>query len=214
MQRPRLWTWHLSPFSGKVRVVLEEKGIDAELLEIHPVKRPPRLRELNPTNRVPVLEVDGRAIRESSVICEYLEEAYPDPPLWPADAALRGWARGWTRYIDDELNTNYFLGMRKQSFGKDDADPEDIVARLHGRLPLRFASLEAVLGEHGGPWLCGEQFTLADVAAMPLAVRLAAWSPELVPDAAAAPRVTAWFEALRARPSALAIETRGEPVAA
>jgi glutathione S-transferase len=214
MESPRLWTWHLSPFSGRVRVVLEEKGIEAELLEIHPVKRPPRLRELNPTNRVPVLEVNGMALRESSVICEYLEEAYPDPPLWPADPVLRGWARGWTRYIDDEASVNYFLGMRKASFDKSDSDPDDIVERLHGRLPARFATLDAVLGEHDGPWLCGEQFTLADVAAMALAVRLPAWSPALVPRADTTPRVAAWFEALRGRPSSQAIEARGEPVEA
>jgi glutathione S-transferase len=214
MTPPRLWTWHLSPFSGKVRVVLVEKGIAADLLEIHPVKRPERLRALNPTNRVPVLEVDGTALRESSVICEYLEEAYPDPPLLPADAALRGWARGWTRYIDDEATTNYFLGMRKQSFGKADGDPDDIVERLHGRLSSRFATLETLLGAHDGPWLCGEQFTLADVAAMPLAVRLPAWSPALAPDEGATPRVAEWFAALRGRPSSAAIEARGERVEA
>lgn len=91
----RLWTWDLSPFPGKVRLALAEKGIEAEMLEIHPVRRPARLRELNPVNRVPVLEVDGTALRESSVICEYLEETHPEPALWPVDAALRGWARGW-----------------------------------------------------------------------------------------------------------------------
>jgi glutathione S-transferase len=213
MSGPRLWSWHLSPFSGKVRVALAEKGLEIEMLEIDPVKRPARLRELNPSNRVPVLEVDGKGLRESTVICEYFEDTHPDPPLWPADPELRGWARGWMRYIDDEASVNYFLGMRKQSFGTADGDPDDIVERLHGRLPSRFATLDAVLGEREGPWLCGRQFTLADIAAMALAVRLPAWSPALQPDAAATPRVAAWFEELRARPSAAAIESRGEPVA-
>jgi glutathione S-transferase len=210
----RLWSWHLSPFAGKVRVVLAEKGMQPELVEIHPVKRPPRLRELNPLNRVPVLELDGTALRESTVICEYLDELEPQPPLWPTDPVLRAWGRTWLKYVDDELTTNYFLGMRKASFGKADDDPDDIVERLHGRLPSRFATLDAALGVHDGPWLCGEQFTLADVAAMALAVRLPAWSAPLAPDAEATPRVAAWFDALRERPSAAAIEARGEPVVA
>lgn len=208
---PRLWTWQLSPFAGKVRIALAEKGVEVELIEVHPVKRPERLRELNPTNRVPVLEVDGHALRESSVICEWIEETHPDPPLWPADPALRGWARGWARYIDDELAVNYFLGMRKQAFGKDEHDPEDIVARLHGRLARRFETIERTLGAHDGPWLCGEQLTLADLAGMALAVRLATWSPELQPDPDATPRVAAWMRALRERPSAAAVDAKGEP---
>jgi len=66
MAPPRLWSWQLSPFAGKVRVAFAQKGIEVELVEIDPRHRPARLRELNPTNRVPVLEVDGAAIREST----------------------------------------------------------------------------------------------------------------------------------------------------
>lgn len=212
MSALRLWSWRMSPFAGKARAAFAEKGVEVELLEVHPVKRPARLRELNPTNRVPVLEVGDHPIRESSVICEWVEETYPDPPLWPADVDLRAWARGWGRYVDDEIAVNYFLGMRKQAFGADDADPEDIVERLHGRLPRRFAALETALDRHDGPWLAGEQFTLADLGGMAVAVRLPEWSPPLQPDPEATPLVAAWMQALRERPSAAAIDAAGEPV--
>jgi glutathione S-transferase len=56
---PRLWSWHLSPFAGKVRIAAAVTGTELDLIEIDPVQRPPRLRELNPAGRVPVLEVDG-----------------------------------------------------------------------------------------------------------------------------------------------------------
>lgn len=214
MNRLRLWSWRLSPYAGKARAAVAEKGVDVELLEIHPVKRPPRLKELNPFNRVPVLEQGDLVLRESSVICEWLEETHPDPPLWPADAGLRGWGRTCVHTIEDTLVTPFFVGMRKMAFGKADDDPEDVVERLHGRLPAGWALLEDALGRHEGPWLTGEQFTLADLSGLALAVRLPEWAPQLQPDAATHPRAAAWLDALRARPSAAAIDQAGEPVAA
>jgi glutathione S-transferase len=208
---PRLWTFRSSPFAGKARAAFAEKGVPVELIEIHPVKRPARLKELNPVNRVPVLELadEAIAIRESSIICEWLEETHPDPPLWPSDPALRGWARGWAKYVDDTVTADFFLGMRKLAFGKDPDDPEDIVERLHARVARHWPRLEAALDTHEGPWLCGEQFTLADLTALPAAVRLPQWAPQLQPDPATAPLVTAWLEALRARPSAAAVDAAG-----
>ena len=186
-----------------------EKGVDVELVEIHPVRRPPRLKELNPVNRVPVLELNGVAIRESSTILEWLEETHPDPPLWPSDPALRGWARGWARYLDDHLLTNFFLGMRKLAFGKEPDDPEDIVQRLHRRLPRHWPVLEAALAERDGPWMTGDQFSYVEVTGVPLAVRLPEWMPQLQPDPQATPLVTQWLTALRDRPSAAQVDAAG-----
>lgn len=210
MTPPRLWTFRTSPFAGKVRVAFAEKGVEVALVEIHPARRPERLRQLNPSNRVPVLEVGDVPIRESSVICEWLEETHPEPPLWPADPTLRGWARGWGRYIDDTITTDFFTGMRKLAFGRADDDPEDVVERHLGRLAPRWPALEQALGRHPGPWLAGEDYSHADLAAMAVAVRLPEWNPPLLPDADEHPRIAVWFEALRARPSAAAIDHRGE----
>lgn len=211
---PRLWSFRASPFAGKVRVALAEKGIDYELLEIHPVKRPADLRELNPMNRVPVLDDAGVIVRESGVIFEYLEETRPQPPLWPADPGLRAFGRAWAKYVDDGLGVNYFLGMRKMAFGKAAEDPDDIVEQLHERIPRQWARLEEALDAHEGPWLCGEAFTYADIAAMPVALRIPEWTPALVPDAAEHPAVCAWLDALRARPSSAEIDRAGEKVPA
>jgi glutathione S-transferase len=210
-ETPRLWSFRLSPFAGKARAAFAEKGVDVELVEIHPVRRPDRLRELNPANRVPVLEVGGYAVRESSVIIEWLEETHPDPPLWPADAAARAWARGMGRYVDDALAANYFLGMRKTAFGLADDDPPDVVERLHARMTRPWTVVEEALGRQDGPWLMGETFTYADLSGLALAVRLPEWTPHLQPEH---PRAAAWLDALRARPSAAAIDRSGEPVEA
>jgi glutathione S-transferase len=205
----RLWTFRTSPMAGKARAAFAEKGLEVELMEVHPARRPARLRELNPLNRVPVLEVDGHAIRESAVILEWLEDVHPEPAMWPDDPARRAEARAWARYIDDSLLSNFFLAMRKLAFGRDEGDPEDIVERMHARVPRQWPRLEAALSASGGPWLMGESFTYADLTAMPLAVRLPEWAPQLAPDPHEFPLVAAWLQALRERPSAAAIDAAG-----
>jgi glutathione S-transferase len=215
MPVPRLWSWSLSPFAGKARIVLAEKGIEVELLEIDPRNRPQRLRQLNPAGRVPVLEVDGTGIPESTVICEWAEEMRPDPPLWPQDPTARAAARGLLAWLDDALTGSFFLSMRREAFGLEPTDHPDVVQTLRARLARNWPVLEARLALHDGTWLLpGREPTLLDLAAIPLAVRLPEWKPELEPDPNAQPRTEAWLAALRARPSAVEVGRRGEPVAA
>jgi glutathione S-transferase len=213
MSTPVLWSWNLSPFAGKVRVAFAEKGVEVELIEIDPVQRPARLAELNPTNRVPVLEVDGVGIRESSAICDWLEETHPEPALWPADPARRASARGLMRWVDDELTVNFFGSIRKESFGPERSDHPEIITIMQRRFVKRWPVLEAMLERSGSDWLAGgEEPTYADLAAAPLAVRLPSWKPEMQPDADACPRASAWLEALRSRPSAAAVKQKGKPL--
>lgn len=210
---PRLWSWHLSPFAGKVRIAFAVKGVAVELLEVHPVKRPERLRELNPSNRVPVLEVGDVAIRESTPICDWLEDTHPSPSLWPADPAERAAARGRMKWLEDELMVPFFLAIRLESFGLGPTDHPDAVEHLRDRLSKRWKPFEAVLGETEGTWLMGgEEPTLADLAALPLAVRLEEWRPDLAPSPDDYPRAAAWLEALRAHPTAPEVDRKGERV--
>jgi glutathione S-transferase len=116
-----------------------------------------------------------------------------------------------SRYVDDALAANYFLGMRKTAFGLADDDPPDVVERLHARMTRPWTVLEEALGRHDGPWLMGGAFTYADLSGLALAVRMPEWTPHLQPGADATPRVAAWLEALRARPSAAAIDQAGAP---
>ncbi len=215
MSSLRLWSWHLSPFSAKVRIACAEKGVALELLEIDPRNRPARLRELNPTATVPVLEVDGQAIRESSAICEWIEEAHPDPALWPTEPAARAAGRGLLRWVDDELTVNFFLAARKAAFGVARSDHPEIVEILRRRLVQRWPDAERLLERGGGNWLLGgPEPSLADLGALPLAVRLPVWAPELAPDASSHPLTCAWLERLRGRPTAAEVDRRGEAVSA
>src|SRR5438093_1122357 len=77
------------PYCARVRIVLAEKGVEFETVEIDLDDRPAWIYEKNVTGRVPVLEEDAFVLPESAVIMEYLEERYLEPPLLPADAAAR-----------------------------------------------------------------------------------------------------------------------------
>jgi len=210
----KLWSFQFSPFAGKVRAALSEKGVDYEILEINPRERPTRLRELNHFNRVPVLEVDGAVLTESAIICDWIEETYPDPALWPEDPAARAEARATAYWVDEQVTKVFFAGMIKKSRGLAEGDPADIVEQLQAKIVRRWPMIEAMLAKHGGPWIAGNEFTYADLGAMPDAVRIPQWVPELAPDPAETPLVAAWFEALRSRPSAAAIEAKGAEVVA
>ena len=80
--------------------------------------------------------------------------------------------------------------MRKLAFGKDPDDPEDLTEQRHEKFLRRLEKFEPTLAERGGPYVCGETFTYADLSAIALAVRLPQWTPHLVErvDALAAPR--------------------------
>jgi glutathione S-transferase len=210
MSTPVMWSWHLSPFSGKARIALAFKQVEVQLLEINPAKRPAALRALNPSNTVPVLVIGDVAIRESTPICEWAQESGPGPSLWPADPAERARARGLLRWVDDELSVNFFLSMRKEAFGLAPTDHPDLVNTLRTTLVKRWKALDALLAASGGPWLNpGDEPTLTDLAALPLAVRLTAWKPELAPDAEQHPRAAAWLRTLAEHPLAVEVDRRG-----
>ena len=90
---PALELYHnaLSSCSQKVRLVLAEKGLDFESRDVNLVtgeQHAPDYVKLNPNHVVPTLVHDGRVLIESSLINEYLEDAFPKPALWPADFPL------------------------------------------------------------------------------------------------------------------------------
>ena len=93
--------------AAKVRLVLAEKKLDWEGRYLDILKGDqfdPDYMKLNPKAVVPTLQDDGAIIVESSVICEYLDDAFPDPSLKPADPASRARMRLWMKAVDDELN--------------------------------------------------------------------------------------------------------------
>ena len=170
------------PYCARVRIALAEKGIEYETVEIDLDDRPAWIYEKNPLGRVPVLEEDTFVLAESAVIDEYLDDRYPDPPLWPADPAERGLGRLLV-FRFDELSKPYYALRR----GDDGAGE-----RLYSAL----AALDAVL--QGQEFLSGREFGLADIAYAPWILRA---RDRMEVDVSRFPALDEWVGRLEQRPS-------------
>jgi glutathione S-transferase len=180
------------PYCARVRIVLAEKDVEYEPIEIDLADRPAWIYEKNSTGRVPVLEEDGWLLPESAVIMEFLDERYPEPPLLAADAADRALARLWIFRHDDFTKPYYALRR-----GEDDA-----AARFDAEL----AKLDAALTLR--PWLGGSEYGLADIAYVPWVLRARDMLGVALDRFSA---VAAWLDRLVERPS---IAMEAEVVAA
>jgi len=170
------------PYCARVRISLAEKGIEYETVEIDLDDRPAWIYEKNPLGRVPVLEEDTFVLAESAVIDEYLEDRYPDPPLWPADPGERALGRMLV-FRFDELSKPYYAVRR----GEDGA---------RERLDVALATLDAIL--QGQSLLSGREFGLADVAYVPWILRA---RDRMDVDLERFPALAEWVGRLEHRPS-------------
>jgi len=126
---------YVSPYVRKVLVFLETKGIDYEIDPIAPFVGNEEFARLSPLRRVPVL-VDGELVlTDSSVICQYLEDKFPDPSLYPRDIADRARARWLEEYADTRLADGliwrlfYEISIKKRTTGQ----PADEAVVRHAR---------------------------------------------------------------------------------
>jgi glutathione S-transferase len=170
------------PYCARTRIVLAEKGIEYETVEIDLDDRPAWIYEKNPLGRVPVLEEGEFVLPESAVINEYLEERYPEPPLWPEDPGERAFGRLLV-FRFDQLSKPYYALRRR----------EDGAAE---RLNAELAKLNTVLDAR--PYLSGRDFGLADVAYVPWIVRA---RDRMGLELGAFGALSEWLERLSARPS-------------
>jgi glutathione S-transferase len=143
------------PYCARVRIVLAEKDVEFEAIEIDLSDRPAWIYEKNSTGRVPVVEEDGWVLPESAVIMEFLEERYPGPALLAADPADRALARLWI-FRQDDFTGPYYELRRGEEGGAERFDAE--LAKLDAALAVR-------------PWLGGAEYGLADIAYVPWVLR-------------------------------------------
>jgi glutathione S-transferase len=170
------------PYCARARIVLAEKGIEYEPIEIDLTDRPAWIYEKNSTGRVPVLEEGGWLLPESAVIMEFLEERYPEPPLLPPDPADRAFVR-LLIFRDHELTDPYYAFRRGEEGGREELD-------------AMLRALDIVLGER--PYLGGAEYGLADIAYVPWLLRA---RDMLGVDLNGFPSLTAWLARLEERPA-------------
>lgn len=200
----KLYDFLPCPFGQKVRIVLAEKGLSYELVQIDLPQgehRKPDFLRLNPFGRVPVLVDEDTTIYDSTTIAEYLEDEYPEPPLLPAvgSSALRARARTWEDFADSSFTPQ--VGQLMGEMGK----PE------HERDPARLQrvqkSIERVLDflnhELQGQEFLASQFSVADIAFVP---RLVVLKDLGLDPAINRANVDAWLRRMIERPSILSLE--------
>jgi glutathione S-transferase len=173
------------PYCARVRIVLAEKQLEYEAIQVDLENRPPWIYEKNATGRVPVVEEDGWLLPESAVIMEYLEERHPEPALLAADPADRALAR--LRIFRHDAFTTPYYGVRR---GDESAQPlfEEQLERLDLMLEAQ-------------PWLGGSAYGLADIAYVPWILRA---RQLLGVDFAPYPALRDWVARMLERPAVAA----------
>jgi glutathione S-transferase len=112
--RVRVVGSYLSPYVRKVLVCLHVKGLDYEIDPIVPFMGDERFTALSPLRRVPVLVDDRVALADSSVICQYLEDRYPEPALYPHDVVERARARWLEEFADTRMGDVFIWRLFNQ----------------------------------------------------------------------------------------------------
>ena len=145
-----------------MRLALAEKGVPAEQIEIDLKKKPASFAQISPNGGVPLLLHGEVKLWESTVINEYLDEVFPDPPLMPASLPERALARIWIKFADDRLySATHSLIFTRGA----DARRRRMVEMLDSVWILENELMAKRLG--GGPYVFGDCFTLADIALYP-----------------------------------------------
>ncbi|MEM9623122.1 MAG: glutathione S-transferase family protein [Pseudomonadota bacterium] len=223
----------LSSCSQKVRMVLHEKGLsyDSNVIDLQKGEQfAADYVKLNPNAVVPTLIDNNQVLIESTLINEYLDDAYPDVSLKPADPATRHTMRHFCKQIDDALHPacgilTYAIGARPGLLARPKAEVDALVANIPN--PARRAARRSVI-DHGvaapefrsamlthralfdraedmlatADWLAGPQLTLADCALMPYVVRVDHLGQGA--EVTSRPHLQHWYEAIQARTSFVA----------
>jgi glutathione S-transferase len=193
----------LSPFVRKLRLCLLEKGLDYQLEIVTPFGQPDWYRELNPLGRIPAFRDGDLTLADSSVICQYLEEQYPQrPALFGRGAAQKAIVRWLEKYGDYELAPLCTFGVFRNRLLKptmlgQSCDEEAVQNALTNKLPKHFDYLEQSLGD--AEYFVGDSLTQADLAIYTQLQNME-HGGELL-DAERWPRLAAHYRRIQARES-------------
>jgi maleylacetoacetate isomerase/maleylpyruvate isomerase len=164
----KLYTYFRSSAAYRVRIALNLKRVSYEAVPVNLLKGEQReagYKILNPQKRVPSLDIGEATLVQSPAILEYLDEAYPEPPLLPMGAVNRAKVRAIASLIACDihpLNNSGTLGYLKNRLGHDQAAADEWYAHW---VREGFDAIEAMLGP--GPYAFGPKITLADVYLVP-----------------------------------------------
>ena len=157
-----LYSGITDPFSHRCRIVLYEKGMDFEIIDVDLMNKPEDLAVMNPYNRTPVLVERDLVLYESNIINEYIDERFPHPQLMPADPVMRARTRLFLFNFEREL----FVHVQTLENSNNQKAMEKARATIRDRL----TQLSPIMLKN--KYMLGDDFSMLDVALAPLLWRL------------------------------------------
>ena len=150
-------------YSHRVRMVLAEKGVAVDIIDVDPSHKPEDLAEINPYNSLPTLLDRDLVLYEANVIMEYLDERCPHPPLLPVYPVQRALSRLWITRVEKEWSGR--LDVLMAGKGR-----ETVITRARKELRESVISIAPIFSEK--PFFMNEEFTLVDCCVTPILWRL------------------------------------------
>ncbi len=168
-----LYSGTTDPYSHRCRIVLFEKGMDFQVIDVDLANKPEDLAIINPYNQVPVLVERDLVLQQANIINEYIDERFPHPQLMPADPVMRARARLFLHNFEEQL-FDHIADIESGNAKTADKARSIVRDNLTQLVPL-FSKQQYILGD---------EFSMLDVAIAPLLWRLGHYGIELPKQAA------------------------------
>ena len=168
-----LYSGTTCPFSQRCRIVLYEKGMDFQIIDVDLMNKPEDLAVMNPYNRVPVLVERDLILYESNIINEYIDERFPHPQLMPADPVMRARARLFLFRFEQEL-FSHVLTLEN--------GPTRNIEKARVYIRENLIQIAPIFSKQ--KYMLGDEFSMLDVAIAPLLWRLECYEIQLPKQAA------------------------------
>lgn len=193
-----LYSGTTDPFSQRCRIVLYEKGMDFQIIDVDVFNKPEDLVIMNPYNMVPVLVERDLVLYESNIINEYIDERFPHPQLMPADPVMRARARLFLHRFESEMFCH--IGALESGVQKTADKARQLVRDSLTQIAPVFAKQKFMLND---------EYSMLDVAIAPLLWRLEYYDIQLTKEAAP---LMKYAERLFSRPAYIEAMTAAEKV--
>lgn len=182
----KLYSGSVDPFSHRCRIVLFEKGMDFEVIDVDLANKSEDLAVLNPYGSVPVLVERDLVLSEANIINEYIDERFPHPQLMPADPVMRARARLFLYNFEKDL-FSYIPNL--------ESSDEETVEKARKTVRDNLTQIVPIFSHQS--YLLGDEYSMLDVAVTPLLWRLQHYGIQMPNQAAP---LLKYAERLFARP--------------
>jgi RNA polymerase-associated protein len=168
-----LYSGTTDPYSHRCRIVLFEKGMDFQVIDVDLANKPEDLAIINPHNEVPVLVERDLVLQQANIINEYIDERFPHPQLMPADPVMRARARLFLHNFEEQLFDH---------IADVESDNQKIADKARATIRDNLTQIVPLFSKQ--QYILGDDFSMLDVAIAPLLWRLGHYGIELPKQAA------------------------------